>query len=132
MPESLFNKVADWRHATLLKRGVSDTGVFLWNLRNLLEHLFWRTSANNSFPTTTFYETILASIRCMWVCVCVCVCVCGGRGDGGLFSFISPSYLHTSRRASPILNNFNCQTTYIKYVKTKVNFNEVFEKKSNR
>ena len=28
--------------ATLLKRD-SDTGVFLWNLQNFYEHLFYRT-----------------------------------------------------------------------------------------
>ena len=33
--------------ATFLKRD-SNTGVFLWKA-NFLEHLFWRTSANNCF-----------------------------------------------------------------------------------
>ena len=37
-----FNKVADLRPATLLKRD-PGTGVFLWILQNLLEHLFYRT-----------------------------------------------------------------------------------------
>ena len=36
------------RPATLLKRD-SNTGVFLWILWNLSEHLFWRTSANSCF-----------------------------------------------------------------------------------
>ena len=30
-----------WRPATLIKR-VSNTGAFLWNLRNFWEHLFYR------------------------------------------------------------------------------------------
>ena len=33
---------------TLLKRD-SNTGVFLWILRNFLKHLFWRTSVNYCF-----------------------------------------------------------------------------------
>ena len=37
-----------WRSATLLKRN-SHTGIFLWNLRNLQEHLLWRTFANDLF-----------------------------------------------------------------------------------
>ena len=37
-----FNKVADLRLATFLKRG-SGIGVFLWFLRNFLEHPFYRT-----------------------------------------------------------------------------------------
>ena len=40
--ESLFNKVAGLRPATLLKRD-SKTSVFLWNLRIFWEHLFYRT-----------------------------------------------------------------------------------------
>ena len=27
----------------------SNTGFFMWNLRNFQEHLFWRTSANGCF-----------------------------------------------------------------------------------
>ena len=34
--------------ATLIKRD-SNTGVFLWSLRNCEEHLFWRTSVNDCF-----------------------------------------------------------------------------------
>ena len=37
-----------WRRATFLKREYS-TGVFLWNLRNFKEHLFWRLSASGCF-----------------------------------------------------------------------------------
>ena len=44
--ESLFDKVADLKPWTLLKRD-SKTGVLLWNLRNFSAHLFWRTSAND-------------------------------------------------------------------------------------
>ena len=39
----LFTKLLTFRAATLLKKG-PNTGVFLWNLRNSEEHLFWRTS----------------------------------------------------------------------------------------
>ena len=46
--KSLFNKVAGLRPATSWKRD-SDTGVFLWILRNFLEHLFWSISANDCF-----------------------------------------------------------------------------------
>ena len=42
--ESLLNTF--WR--PVLKRD-SNTGAFLWNLRNFQEHLFWRTSANDCF-----------------------------------------------------------------------------------
>ena len=35
-------KLQAWRHRTLLKRD-SNTNVFLWNLGNLLEHLFCKT-----------------------------------------------------------------------------------------
>ena len=38
-----FKKLRAFRPATLLKRD-SYKGVFLWNLRNYEEHLFWRTS----------------------------------------------------------------------------------------
>ena len=36
------------RAVTLLKRD-SNTGVFLWNLQNFWEQLFWRTSTNDYF-----------------------------------------------------------------------------------
>ena len=39
----LFTKLQAFRIATLLKKD-PYTGVFLWNLRNSEEHLFWRTS----------------------------------------------------------------------------------------
>ena len=47
--EKLFLKISQYskerfRPATLLKTG-SNTGVFLWILRNFQEHLFRRTSA---------------------------------------------------------------------------------------
>ena len=48
MLESLFNKAAGlktWRPATLLKRD-SNTGVFLWILRNFEEHLFLQNTAS--------------------------------------------------------------------------------------
>ena len=41
-------KSQDWRPTALLKRD-SSTGVFLWILQNLQEHLVWKTSANNCF-----------------------------------------------------------------------------------
>ena len=36
------------RPATILK-SVSNPGVFLWNLQNFQQHLFWRTSTNGCF-----------------------------------------------------------------------------------
>ena len=44
--KSLVNRV--FRIATFSK-SVSKTGVFLWNLRKLEEHLFWRKSVNDCF-----------------------------------------------------------------------------------
>ena len=41
-------KLQDSSPAFLLKRD-SNTGLFLWILRNFKEHLFWRTSANRYF-----------------------------------------------------------------------------------
>ena len=41
-------KLQAWITGTSLKRD-SSAGVFLWILRNFLEHLFWRTSANGCF-----------------------------------------------------------------------------------
>ena len=43
-----FNKVAGWKPATLLKKDFG-IGVFLWILRNFLEHLFYRTPLENCF-----------------------------------------------------------------------------------
>ena len=40
MPESIFNKVAGLRPATLLKRKFG-AGVFLWILLNFYEHFWW-------------------------------------------------------------------------------------------
>ena len=49
---SLFlTKLQGWRPATLLKTN-SNTGIFLWNLRNFAKYLFTRTSANDCFYTT--------------------------------------------------------------------------------
>ena len=45
MLESFFNRVA--RATTLLKRN-SNTGVFLWILQNVSEHLFGRIFANDN------------------------------------------------------------------------------------
>ena len=61
--EPLFNiKLMTFRPATLLKRD-SNTGVFLWNLQNILEHLLSGTSISSCLwiftswtrgPTVTF------------------------------------------------------------------------------
>ena len=37
-----------WRTRTLLRED-SNAGIFLWILHNFLEHLLWKTSANNCF-----------------------------------------------------------------------------------
>ena len=50
-------KLQVWRPATLLKSG-SNTGVFLWNLRNFWEHLFWRTSARLLYKSFTISITV--------------------------------------------------------------------------
>ena len=58
MLESVFNKVGP---ATLLKTD-SDTGVFLWNLRNFSEHLFRRTSPKTaSKHRSSFLEVFCRS-----------------------------------------------------------------------
>ena len=43
-----WNTVAGLKACILLKRD-SNTGFFLWTLRNFQEHLFWRRSANGCF-----------------------------------------------------------------------------------
>ena len=48
MLEFLYNKAAG-RSGTLLLKRDSNTVVFLWNLQNFLEDLFWKISANGSF-----------------------------------------------------------------------------------
>ena len=50
MLEFLFNEAAA-PPATLLKRG-SDADVFLWNLQNFQEHLFYRTAPVDASVTT--------------------------------------------------------------------------------
>ena len=46
------------RSTTLLKRE-SNTVIFLWNLRNFEEHLFWRTSANDCFCFVSWEKQLL-------------------------------------------------------------------------
>ena len=58
MPESLFNKVAGLQACKFLKR-LTNTGVFLWMLRNFLEHLFWKTSVK--IPFSEFLDAFSAS-----------------------------------------------------------------------
>ena len=41
-------KLQDWESSTLLKID-SNAAVFQWNLRNFLEHLFWRTFLSGYF-----------------------------------------------------------------------------------
>ena len=43
-----LTKLQAFGSGTLLKRD-SNTGVFLWNLQNFYERLFWRTFANDYF-----------------------------------------------------------------------------------
>ena len=45
---SNFQQDSIIRSANLLKRD-SDTGVFLWLMRNFLEHLLWKLSVNGCF-----------------------------------------------------------------------------------
>ena len=58
MLESLFNKVANLRPASLLKRN-SSTGVFLSNLQ---KHLFWNIYFEEHLGTTPPEETPLLEV----------------------------------------------------------------------
>ena len=49
-----FNKVADLRTATLLKKTL--TAVFLWILRNFQEHIFYRTPLAGCFSKFAKYH----------------------------------------------------------------------------
>ena len=51
-------KLLAWRSVNILKRD-SNTGVFLWILRNFYGHLFWRTSANGCFCLIRNYLTLI-------------------------------------------------------------------------
>ena len=58
-------KLQAFRTATLFKSD-SNTGFFLWNLRNFLEQLFWRTSANDcNCPLVSISEVFL--MCCIWI-----------------------------------------------------------------
>ena len=51
-------KLEAWMSAVLLKRD-SNTGVFLWNMRNFEEHLFYRTlpvAASDGLPNRRIFE----------------------------------------------------------------------------
>ena len=63
VPEPLFNKVADLRPATLLKRD-PGTGVFLLILPNFKEHLFLQNTSSSCFchhlkPPSQMFDEIL-------------------------------------------------------------------------
>ena len=60
---SLFNKVSCLQTCNFIKRD-SNTGVFLWILRNFEEHLFWRTSMDDCFciSSTTLQHTTLEKL----------------------------------------------------------------------
>ena len=61
--DSLFNKLQAWRtDLFLLKRG-SNTDFFLWILRNLLEHLLWRTSENGCFCSEWLLKYSLVQLK---------------------------------------------------------------------
>ena len=49
------------RPATLLKRD-SNTSIFLWNLQNFQEHLFWRIAANDCFCSFFLMAPIMESL----------------------------------------------------------------------
>ena len=57
MLNSLVNKVA----------GLQASSVFLWNLRNFKEHLFWRTSANGYFFIIQMKFTISEISQVFWI-----------------------------------------------------------------
>ena len=62
--EVCFNKVAGNWPATLIKIN-SSADVFLWNLWNFWEHLFWRTSANDCFCTCYYEKFFHITINCL-------------------------------------------------------------------
>ena len=53
-------KLLAWRPVTLLKKD-SNTGVFLWNLRNLWEHLFYRTLLVVDFEFLKVLQIVMKS-----------------------------------------------------------------------
>ena len=59
------------RPATLLKR-YSNTGIYLWNFRNFLEHLFRRISANDYFCSFIFMAPVLESLHNKFASLQIC------------------------------------------------------------
>ena len=55
----IFKKLQAWRTATLLK-GDSNTGVFLWNLRNFYEQLFLQNTSSGCFWRAPYHSRYLA------------------------------------------------------------------------
>ena len=88
--KKLFLKTSQYsqescRPATLLKRD-SNTGFFLWILRNFQEHLFWRTSVNHclwSFKTATEHQF---------------------NQDLGTYKFLGKKLIHVKYKVSYVLN----------------------------
>ena len=73
------------RPATLLKRD-SNTGFFLWILRNFQEHLFWRTSVNHClwfFKKATEHQF---------------------NQDLGTYKFLGKKLIHVKYKVSYVLN----------------------------
>ena len=60
-----FNKVAGWKPPTLLKRD-TGTGVVLWILQNLQEHLFCETPAKGYFQKCISHFYFGPSMFCSW------------------------------------------------------------------
>ena len=62
-----FTKLQAFRPATLSKRD-SYKGVFLSNLRNFSEYLFWKASMSNCFceQNTSAYIDLCNSLKCMF------------------------------------------------------------------
>ena len=65
--ESVLNKVWDLRPATLFKKTDSDTGVFLWNLWNFSEHLFYKNTSCGCFWTQKTVMMWYLNIGYKWI-----------------------------------------------------------------
>ena len=54
-----FDRSSHWRFLIKFVKNFvkkdSSTGVFLWSLRNVKEHLFWRTSVNDCFLPLIYF-----------------------------------------------------------------------------
>ena len=69
MLDSLFNKVAGLRPATLWKRSC-NTGVLLWNLRKFWEYLLLQNTSSGCFCLKTSNKIVWSNVFC-YVKICI-------------------------------------------------------------